>query len=209
MRRPARWIVTLAAAGVGLLACSGGLDQLHAGKDASVGDSGGAGGSAGYETGPGPGGSGASGGSDAAAGTGGIPDAGGAGGNAGASGAAGSAGAAGAGGAPGAGSVVCGSATCDVSTGSVCCGGLVSSFACVGPSAPCSYFKIACDGPEDCPGQLCCANLSLLVGNGGSSCQATCSGLNLHVVCGATPSVCPSGTTCKPYFALQGYKFCQ
>lgn len=215
MRGPA--LVSLLAAGTALAGCSGGLGDLRASsKDASVDSSGGAAASGGQEAGSdsGTGGSGA-GGSGAAAGTGGgggAPDAGGAGGGGAAGGSGGAGGAAGSGGASGAagaGSVVCGNLTCDLSASSVCCGGLVGSFTCISQAASCSSFKIECDGPEDCPGQICCANLAFAAPNRGSACKDSCSGSSTFVVCGGTPSVCPQGTACKPYFALQNYRFCQ
>ena len=62
-----------------------------------------------------------------------------------------------------AGSVACGTDSC--SSPDVCCvaGGPVASM-CV---AACHAQAFACDGPEDCPGQVCCE-----VMGGGSECKA-------------------------------------
>lgn len=109
-----------------------------------------------------------------------------------------------------AGVVDCGNGTCKLGN-EWCCQTYLGSWQaqCVGTF--CGGTDINCDGPEDCDGgQVCCAQIS----GGGNyftdfTCQAAaaCTG-NRRVVCGSTPSVCPTGTTCKATNSPPGYMYC-
>lgn len=212
MRSLALLAVALLAAAVAT-ACSSGLDSLRASTGGAAGtagvdaasdatpdvtvDAGGAGGSA-----AGAGGAIDAGGAAGSAGTdGGPPDGGGAGGAGGVGGAGGS------GGTPGAGTVACGTQTCDIGTGQVCCYQLFQNLGCK-QAAACGTIKFACDGPEDCPGQICCG--TKLYGNviHTTACQNNCSGTQV-VFCGGSPGVCSTGTTCQPYATVPGYNVCR
>jgi len=227
----AQWLLAASIAGVGLMACSGGLDSLTTGKDASANPSGGSSGSAGYDASSdapvgtggtagsaGLGGSGATGGggSGGSAGT----TTGGAGGSAGAAtGGSGGTAAGGTGGAPGTGGaggaggtgpgiVACGSSTCDMTAGDSCCM-YFGVFVC-GPSNKCSSSNtIACDGPEDCPGaQVCCAKLN---GPGTQVRHVECldqCGSSEKVICGGSTAACTTGKQCGPFPLLKGYTYC-
>jgi hypothetical protein len=86
---------------------------------------------------------------------------------------------------------------CD--TGRVCCHGSATtgfdSCAELG-MCPVDTIAIACDGPADCPGQICCG--TRMKGQYlGVSCQDTCTGLNYVVFCtGDSASSCPMGLSC-------------
>ncbi len=237
MSRVARWFFAVGIAGVGLAACSGGLENLSSSpKDASAGSGGG---SAGHDAGTGGssglGGSGATGGggSSGAAGTGGAggtAGTGGTGGTAGAttggtggtatggsggtagggtggSAATGGSGGSGAAGGTGPGQVLCGSSICNVMTQSCC---LQFHNASCGPTGACSPGnRIECDGPEDCPsGESCCAVL-----NGPGTlvrhieCKSQCASSDAQI-CGGNAASCPNGQLCKPFALLQGYTHC-
>jgi hypothetical protein len=85
--------------------------------------------------------------------------------------------------------VRCIGAPADCAAGEVCCSTPVET-RCQAASMPCTGPAIACDGPEDCPGQACC-------GTGpGTSCAATCPADRIcHETseCGAGESCCPIG----------------
>ncbi len=145
--------------------------------------------------------------------------AGGAGGTGGAAGSAGKVGAAGAAGKPGtsaapSGTIGNGSVDCSeagdgksCSAGMACCDqfpfapkACVASFEacqCADPGAGCGEVD-GCDGPEDCPGGVCCAthgatNLHQFTG---TSCKPSCDPQNDTIVC-KTDADCPSHE-CNP-----------
>ncbi|MCK6537690.1 MAG: hypothetical protein L6Q84_32355, partial [Polyangiaceae bacterium] len=111
--------------------------------------------------------------------------------------------------------VACGTDKCDPEKG-FCCqhftGGAYQA-TCYTSSQTCYGADIKCDGPEDCgSGQICCGTL---VQNGGGSgyytdfsCKNSCNYAGARVVCGSSPGVCPSGTTCKGSSILPQYKIC-
>jgi hypothetical protein len=74
--------------------------------------------------------------------------------------------------------VACGNETCGGTT--ICCATWQGS-SCTAPDA-CSGSTQACDGPEDCPGQLCCE-----YAGSWTSCQDSCLGGD---------TVCTSGDDC-------------
>ena len=92
----------------------------------------------------------------------------------------------------------CGATTCMLGQ-QVCCIGVTS--VCRIP-AQCPTEGFACDGPEDCPGAVCC-----FPNNGGSRCQTSnCNEIACHADTdcgGATPKCCPKAFTpeyrsCQP-----------
>jgi hypothetical protein len=73
--------------------------------------------------------------------------------------------------------------------------------------------ELSCNGPDDCPGGICCATLDpSLQSLTAIACQATCAAPNELVVCSKMePDVCPSGTSCHQDQQLgtgNGYRFC-
>jgi hypothetical protein len=68
---------------------------------------------------------------------------------------------------------------------------------CAQPASGCGEVN-GCDGPEDCPGAVCCAVLSHtnLHGFAGTSCKASCDPTTEAIVCKAS-SDCPSNQ-CNP-----------
>jgi hypothetical protein len=195
-------------------AATGGSAGVDAG---SGGSAGGAAGSGGGSAGSGgSSGEAGSGGSSGEAGSGGSSgeagSAGASGGAAGAAGSAGMAGSAGVAGSSGGGpSVICGETTCALATHACCVTQSASS--CIVSNANCAQgARIACDGPEDCTGQVCCAELA---GGGSSYAAFTCRNgndctqqQNRRVVCGGTPNACSNPTKCKPSTILPQYKLC-
>ena len=139
------------------------------------------------------GGSGGSGGGHLTGGTGGT------GGSGGTGGTGGTAGAAGAGGAGVACNVDGLVMTCPSGTG--CCGGFGAVYTCqMGANCqPCSNLW-SCDGPEDCPGQVCCFKNRSCEARG-TVCAADCTQPGDQIVCHqatdcppATPNCCTSAT---------------
>lgn len=85
----------------------------------------------------------------------------------------------------------CGSTTC-TNGQQDCCIGVME--ACK-PTGTCPSQGFACDGPEDCPGAVCCFGNG---GQGGSTCKATCASIACHhdADCPqATPKCCPKAFT--------------
>ena len=110
--------------------------------------------------------------------------------------------------------VYCNGGPCQ--TGDVCC------LNPTGPGDHCAhpgmcmpgFIEITCNGPEDCPGQICCGTLMVQNGNAtyqDISCQSTCNQQDNIVVCSETnPGVCPAGTTCQQSMVLgTGYHICR
>lgn len=114
---------------------------------------------------------------------------------------------------PGAGVVQCGTSQCKVAGGGTCC---VSQqgFDCITsqycpaypPAAP-----ITCDGPEDCPGQVCCGTIMQYGGQSFYSrvrCQSNCGQQDERVFCGNHQNACPNGTQCQNSQLLPGFRAC-
>jgi hypothetical protein len=179
-----------------------------AGASGAGGSSAGTAGSSGSGGSPGGGGSAGSSGAAASSGEAGTAGGAGSGGEAGGSGAAGSAGAAG--GDP-TGVVECGATPCTIKTHSCCV--TQSQSSCITSGANCPQgTAVACDGPEDCTGKVCCAQLG---GGASSYSNFTCRNANectlqqaRIVVCGDDPSVCGGTTNCKASAILPQYRVC-
>jgi hypothetical protein len=114
----------------------------------------------------------------------------------------------------GAGQVACGSGTCTLSQ-SFCCqqsatGTLnptcwqLGGSTCIGPD-------IECDGPEDCPGQVCCSTpVSGGTNNVNFECRAAadCGDSSQRIVCGNDYTVCQPGQVCIPHPWVPQYNYC-
>jgi hypothetical protein len=72
------------------------------------------------------------------------------------------------------------------------------------------YVVLSCNGPEDCPGGVCCATQDNAQNYTGIACQATCAGPGAIVVCSKMQQdVCPPGTMCQHSQELgNGYRVC-
>jgi hypothetical protein len=73
------------------------------------------------------------------------------------------------------------------------------------------FIQIDCNGAEDCPGAICCADVDfqMQVPYLGVSCQASCDGQNHLVMCNMQSPNCPMGKQCKQSQVLgQGYGYC-
>src|SRR5689334_22325614 len=91
----------------------------------------------------------------------------------------------------------CGATTCTLGQ-QECCIGAVNVCKATGT---CPSQGFACDGPEDCPGAVCC-----FPNSGGSRCQANnCQAIACHV-----STDCPMATPkCCPKTFTPGYGVCQ
>lgn len=127
---------------------------------------------------------------------------GGTGGSAGSGGTGGSAGSGGTGGTSAAG-VSCGSTTCTggdeccaVDPGTGYCTGSSSQCSCSG--AGCTTTDVQCDGPEDCPGQVCCGVFSFQQNRYTQlECRSSCSGYNLREICHPGQTCTDTNQTCS------------
>jgi hypothetical protein len=102
--------------------------------------------------------------------------------------------------------VVCGTTQCETPAGHCCIENDVSK--CWDINVACADVDVACDGPEDCPGEKCCA--TTVAGETTPTkmaCSATCAAGQL-TVCGSDPSVCASGTSCVSADTFPQYKLC-
>jgi hypothetical protein len=100
--------------------------------------------------------------------------------------------------------VQCGSSFCDTSTGALCC----ETFPPTCGAGPCSsgIQAVACDGPEDCPGAVCCLFVSPMFG---SFCAMSCDngGKQRGVIC-HTRADCSAGEVCCPLEVSGGLSGC-
>ena len=91
----------------------------------------------------------------------------------------------------------CGAVTCTLGQQD-CCIGVVN--ACK-PTGTCPSQGFACDGPEDCPGAVCC-----FPNNNGSRCQAN----NCQAIACHADADCPAATAkCCPKAFTPSYGVCQ
>jgi len=76
-------------------------------------------------------------------------------------------------------------------------------------------IEISCDGPEDCPGSICCGDRdpnNMFQPYLDIKCQAMCDPINTAqvVICGNDASVCNQyGLQCQPSTVLPGYMICR
>lgn len=219
MRHPAALVLVLSLA-LGCTAEQSGLFQTGAsgGAGAQTGGSAGIGGSIGGTAGVvGTSGAAGAGGASGAAGASGSAGDGGSSGSAGTAGGAGHAGSAGSGGEPleGAGIVACGDDECLLDGGEICCDRGGEGMGCVPPVGTCRCegflcrtTTITCDGAEDCPGQVCCAEHEVTGNLEQISCVQECvSGIvgSKNTICNPdTPKPCRDGRTCVPANNLPG-----
>lgn len=92
--------------------------------------------------------------------------------------------------------VPCGMATC--TSPNVCCVDFGSGASSCTPAGACRASAFECDGPEDCPGELCCATGDAT--SASSTCGASCIVRVCHVA-----GDCPSGNLCCPVIGGSGY----
>jgi hypothetical protein len=170
-----------------------------AGTDAGgAAGGGGAGGTAGSQSGGSSGSAGSSGTSGAA-------------GESGSAGAGGGSGAGGSSGGSAAGSVECGATSCALPA-TFCCALYNQPHVCMSPGETCfPGVDVYCDGPEDCPGQICCGELYIQGKNKSyvrTSCEASCTGTDRRELCGDS-GTCTTGGTCGPSELLPQYRDCK
>ncbi len=182
------------------------------GSSGTAGAAADAGGASGGGAGTSSGGLGGGSGGGAASGGAGGAGAGGAGTGGASTGGTGTGGAGGANtGGTGTGAVQCGPATCNLQS-QFCCAQYNQTPQCKAHGGTCTYsVEVRCDGPEDCPGQVCCGKLFIQGKNKSYtdlSCQASCDKSDENVICGAAGS-CPGSMTCKTSLLLPPYRDCQ
>ncbi len=107
--------------------------------------------------------------------------------------------------------VRCGNAVCNVSSDRCCLGtgdGTCGSGACGTNETP-----VTCDGPEDCPGLLCCGNYDVVKSRFTDlACtDLPCIGGNVFIICDPDgPDQCATTDVCAPHPDLpSGYWACQ
>jgi len=105
--------------------------------------------------------------------------------------------------------VDCGASTCDVASNAACCVDLDTEDATCPADGKCAGndVKVECDGPEDCPGEICCATTK-----GGDydkvRCKGSCSGGNDNIVCHVGDDAPCGGDSCQTDIP-GGYGICQ
>lgn len=99
------------------------------------------------------------------------------------------------------GEVACGSASCNLMNGQICCvpkNLMGSAFCHNGATCPGNEGEMSCDGPEDCMGSDdCCGDFSLQ--NGGYelvNCRASCTGAATFLLCASTAD-CSGSDVCQ------------
>ena len=109
--------------------------------------------------------------------------------------------------------VYCNNGPC--AAGEICCYNLEQQNDHCGQPAACGdgFIELGCNGPEDCPGGVCCADVDFQKNPPykGISCKQSCNNpsQNLIVCSDAGPS-CPQGSQCESSQYLgQGYKVCK
>ena len=110
-------------------------------------------------------------------------------------------------------SVYCNNNPC--AAGEVCCYNLKQQNDHCGQPDTCGdgFVEFGCNGPEDCPGGVCCADIDIQKNPPykGISCQQSCNSGSHHlIVCSDANPSCPQGTKCESSQYLgQGYKVCK
>ena len=99
--------------------------------------------------------------------------------------------------------VSCLTEACDVNAGVVCCNGAAanpSETLCQPAGDACKNWILACDSPDDCPGQRCCATRSPAYT--GSYCADNCAADSSPTV-----TICASSADCKGQVCGKGFWF--
>jgi hypothetical protein len=109
--------------------------------------------------------------------------------------------------------VFCNNAECAV--GQICCFNLSQQSDHCGQPGTCGdgYIQLDCNGPEDCPGGVCCGDVDFQNNPPykSISCKQSCNNpQNNIVICSDADPTCPPGTQCsQSMFLGQGYKVCK
>jgi hypothetical protein len=109
--------------------------------------------------------------------------------------------------------VFCNNAPC--AAGEICCFNLKQTTDQCGQPGSCGdgYIELQCNGPEDCPGGVCCADVDFQNNPPykGISCKQSCNNpQNNLVICSDADPTCPNGTQCQNSQVLgTGYKICK
>jgi hypothetical protein len=94
---------------------------------------------------------------------------------------------------------------CVLDPGQDYCSAKTTPCACTGPN--CDITPVSCDGPEDCPGQICCGTFSPVQNQYTDlSCKATCSGATEREICHPNSQTCSNpNQSCSPSQFLPSY----
>jgi hypothetical protein len=108
--------------------------------------------------------------------------------------------------------VYCNNAPCNA--GQICCFNLKQPTDKCGPPGSCGdgFIELECNGPEDCPGGVCCADVDYSKNPPykGISCQQSCNNPNKNLIVCSADSDCGFGKQCEQSQTLgQGYKVCK
>ncbi len=107
--------------------------------------------------------------------------------------------------------VYCNNAPC--AAGQICCFNLKQPTDKCGPPRSCGngFIELECNGPEDCPGGVCCADVDYTKNPPykGIACQQSCNNPTKNLIVCNDDSQCGFGTQCEQSQTLgQGYKVC-
>lgn len=108
--------------------------------------------------------------------------------------------------------VFCNNAECAV--GQICCFNLSQQTDHCGQAGSCGdgFIDLSCNGPEDCPGGICCGDVDFQNNPPykGIACKQSCNNpQNTIVICSDADPTCPAGKQCKQSMFLgAGYKVC-
>ena len=108
--------------------------------------------------------------------------------------------------------VFCNGAPCDA--GEICCFNLTQMTDHCGQAGSCGdgFIQLTCNGPEDCPGGVCCGDVDFQKNPPykGIDCKQSCNNpQNEIVICSEADPTCPPGKQCKQSMFLgAGYKVC-
>jgi hypothetical protein len=109
--------------------------------------------------------------------------------------------------------VFCNNAPC--AAGEICCFNLKQPTDHCGQAGTCGdgFIELECNGPEDCPGGVCCADVDFQNNPPyqGIACKQSCNNPQHNlIVCSDANPTCPNGTQCQKSQLLgTGYKICK
>ena len=108
--------------------------------------------------------------------------------------------------------VFCNNVECAVDE--ICCFNLSQQTDHCGQPGSCGdgYIDLECNGPEDCPGGVCCADVDFQNNPPykGIACEQSCNNPQSNLImCSDADPTCPGGQQCQQSMVLgMGYKFC-